>query len=95
MFSILWLLAIGFVVGLIAKAIHPGPEPGGLMATMVIGVVGSGIGGLINWILFQGSFGFAGIIMSIVGGVIFCWAYGRYNLSRYIPIGDVEDKKEE
>ena len=65
------------------------------MATMGIGIAGSVIGGMINWILFQGSFGMAGIIMSVVGGVIFCWAYGKYNLSKYIPLGDVEEKKEE
>lgn len=90
MLYILWFLLIGFVVGLIAKAIHPGKEPGGLMATMVIGIAGSFIGGMINWLIAGGSFGPAGIIMSVIGGVIFCWAYGKYNLSRYIPLGDKE-----
>jgi len=95
MLYILWFLFIGLIVGLIAKAIHPGKEPGGMIATIVIGIAGSLIGGMINWLLFQGSFGPAGIIMSIIGGVIFCWAYGKYNLSKYIPLGDVEETEDE
>jgi len=95
MFYLIWILVIGFVAGLIGKAIHPGPEPGGLIATLVIGVAGSFIGGMINWLIAGGSFGPAGLLFSIIGAVIFCFAYRKYNLSKYIPLEDDKDETEE
>ena len=73
-----WIL-YGLVVGTIAKFIHPGDDPKGFLPTVGIGVVGSFIGGGLNWLLFNGeAFSPAGIIMGILGGVIFCWLYGKY-----------------
>ena len=88
MFYLIWFLAVGFIAGLVGKYLHPGEEPGGLMATMVIGIIGSFIGGMINFLIAGGSFGPAGLILSIVGAVIFCFAYNKYNLSKYIPLED-------
>jgi uncharacterized membrane protein YeaQ/YmgE (transglycosylase-associated protein family) len=40
--SILWTIIIGFVAGIIAKLIHPGPnEPSGFILTTVLGIVGA------------------------------------------------------
>lgn len=41
-----WII-LGLVAGAIAKAIHPGKDPGGIFVTMVIGIVGAIVGGLI------------------------------------------------
>ena len=44
MFSLLWTLIIGLIVGALAKLIIGGKEPGGIWITMLIGIVGSFIG---------------------------------------------------
>ena len=82
MLSILIWLSFGFLVGILAKIIHPGDEPVGCLSTVVIGVVGSFIGGGINWILGLGNHPFhpSGFLMSIVGGVVCCAAWRWYNL---------------
>jgi uncharacterized membrane protein YeaQ/YmgE (transglycosylase-associated protein family) len=83
MFWILGWLFFGLIIGLLAKAIHPGEDPVGFFPTLSIGVAGSFLGGIINWILsLGGPFQPAGILMSIVGGVLCCWLYRRYKLSK-------------
>jgi uncharacterized membrane protein YeaQ/YmgE (transglycosylase-associated protein family) len=79
---ILWMLIIGLVVGAVAKLIMPGRDPGGILITMLIGVAGSIIAGLIGrsagWYA-QGES--AGFIASIVGAIallaIYRMAIGR------------------
>lgn len=84
LFILSWLL-YGLVVGLIAKALHPGEDAVGFLPTVGIGVVGSYIGGLLNWILGGGGsvFSPSGIMMGIIGGVIFCWIYRHYRINRF------------
>lgn len=41
-----WII-LGLIAGAIAKAIHPGDDPGGVLGTMVVGIVGAVLGGLI------------------------------------------------
>lgn len=91
MLYILWFLLIGLVVGWIARALHPGEEPGGWLATLATGIIGSFIGGGIMWLFQGGSFAPAGLLMSILGGVIFCWVYAKYNLGKYIPLDRLDD----
>lgn len=50
--GILAWIVFGLIAGAIAKAIHPGTDPGGWIVTMLIGVVGAFIGGLIGHGLF-------------------------------------------
>ena len=52
MFAIIGWIVFGLVVGLIAKAIMPGKDPGGCIITMLIGIAGSLIGGFIGRALF-------------------------------------------
>jgi uncharacterized membrane protein YeaQ/YmgE (transglycosylase-associated protein family) len=52
MFAIIGWIVFGLVVGLIAKAIMPGKDPGGCIITMLIGIAGSVIGGFIGRALF-------------------------------------------
>jgi uncharacterized membrane protein YeaQ/YmgE (transglycosylase-associated protein family) len=82
MFYILSLLVFGFVVGILAKSLHPGDDPVGCLPTMAIGIVGSFFGGFINWILGYNSqlLQPSGFLMSIVGGVIFCMIWRWYSL---------------
>ena len=75
----------GLVIGAIARFLYPGRQPMSLLMTMVLGVVGSFLGGLISWMVGfrpeEGAFRGAGWIMSIVGAMIVVWI-GLYAASR-------------
>ena len=85
MFYLLGWMIFGLIVGLIAKALHPGEDPVGFLPTIGIGVAGSFVGGVIQYLVNFGSGGFytAGWLFSIVGGVVFCYAYRRFRLNRF------------
>lgn len=74
MLHIIWYLIVGFVVGLIARALLPGVDHMGLLMTTVVGVVGSIVGGLIGHLFSKpgpnSKFHPAGFLMSIVGAII-------------------------
>jgi uncharacterized membrane protein YeaQ/YmgE (transglycosylase-associated protein family) len=78
---ILWSILIGFIVGLIARALMPGVQHMGFIATVVIGIVGSLVGGVLGSLISrprQGSwFHPAGFFLSIVGAlvVLFLWRF--------------------
>lgn len=82
MFTILGWLFYGLIVGLIAKALHPGDDPVGFLPTVGIGVAGSYVGGAASWLIGFGSSSFepAGMLMGIVGGVIFLAAFRWWKL---------------
>ena len=72
---IIWALIIGLLAGFIARALVPGPDPMGVLGTLVLGLVGSLIGGFLGWLLFgrdadDGALQLSGIIGSIIGAVI-------------------------
>lgn len=72
---IIVLLIVGLVAGLIARAIVPGPDPMGVLGTIVLGVVGSLVGGFLGYVLFgkdssSGALQTSGLIGSIIGAVI-------------------------
>ena len=70
--EILWLLIVGLIAGFIARFLVPGPDPMGLLATMVLGVIGSFVGGLILAFVTEGELVLtsAGWIGSILGAVV-------------------------
>nr|WP_245835985.1 GlsB/YeaQ/YmgE family stress response membrane protein [Mycobacterium rhizamassiliense] len=49
---IVWLIVLGLVVGLIARLIVPGKQPMGWVATAVLGIVGSYVGGTVGSVVF-------------------------------------------
>lgn len=51
--GIIAFLILGLLAGLIAKALMPGPDPGGLLVTMIIGVVGAFLGGFLAAAVFD------------------------------------------
>jgi uncharacterized membrane protein YeaQ/YmgE (transglycosylase-associated protein family) len=75
--SIIVWIVFGLVIGAIARLLYPGRQPIGIVMTIVLGIVGSLIGGFISWV-FTGPgepFHAAGWIMSIVGALIAVWLY--------------------
>jgi uncharacterized membrane protein YeaQ/YmgE (transglycosylase-associated protein family) len=67
---VLWIL-FGLVVGLVAKLIMPGRDPGGAILTIVLGVVGALLGGWVGRLMGLYREGEpVGFIMAVVGAVI-------------------------
>lgn len=75
--SIIVWMVFGLIVGLLARMLYPGNQSMGLFATMMLGIVGSLVGGFISWAFGfrpeEGAFRGAGWIMSIVGAMIVVW----------------------
>jgi uncharacterized membrane protein YeaQ/YmgE (transglycosylase-associated protein family) len=71
--GILLFLVFGVVVGFLARAVMPGTQKMGLVATMLLGIVGSFIGGFIGALLTDNrvlDFNTAGLIGSVIGALI-------------------------
>ena len=77
-FSVIWMIIIGFIVGVLARWIYPGVISMGFWMTALLGVGGSLVGGIIGSLLFRardGKFHPAGMFMSIIGSLILLYAY--------------------
>jgi len=74
--GILWTILIGFIVGLLAKMLTPGRDPGGFFVTAAIGVVGSMVatflGQALGWYRAGEPAGFIG---SLVGAIVLLVIY--------------------
>jgi uncharacterized membrane protein YeaQ/YmgE (transglycosylase-associated protein family) len=67
-------LIIGLIIGAIAKFLMPGKDPGGCILTIVLGLLGSFIGGVIGQSLFGQQY-IAGWIASILGAMLLLFLY--------------------
>ena len=79
---ILYLVIIGLIAGFVARALVPGRDPMTVGQTILLGVVGSFVGGFIGWALFgadleDGALQPSGLIGSIVGAVIALLVFRR------------------
>ena len=82
--SIIWTIIIGFVAGVVAKFLKPGPnDPQGFVLTAILGIVGAFVatwlGQAIGW---YGPGQGAGFIASIVGAVIVLAIWGAISKNR-------------
>lgn len=77
--GIISMIVVGFIIGLIARAIMPGDQKLGIIMTTVLGIVGSVVAGYLGAALglYQAGEG-AGWIGSIVGALIVLWLYSRF-----------------
>jgi uncharacterized membrane protein YeaQ/YmgE (transglycosylase-associated protein family) len=76
--SIIWTIIIGFIAGIIAKFLMPGPnEPSGFILTTILGIVGAFVatwlGQALGW---YGPNEGAGLIGAVVGAVIVLGVWG-------------------
>jgi len=77
---ILWTIIIGFVAGVIAKLIHPGPnEPSGFIVTTLLGIAGAFVatylGQKLGWYAPDEG---AGLIGAVVGALIVLFVWGLF-----------------
>lgn len=76
MFGILGWIVFGLIVGAIAKLLMPGKDPGGIIVTMLLGIVGAILGGFAGRALgWYGPADSAGIFMSIFGAIVVLLVY--------------------
>ncbi|MGH8870522.1 MAG: GlsB/YeaQ/YmgE family stress response membrane protein [Acidimicrobiia bacterium] len=82
---LIWLI-VGLIVGLIARALVPGPDPMGILGTLVLGFIGSLVGGFLGNLLIDGQWDVtpAGIIGSIIGAIIALLIYRAARSSRTV-----------
>ena len=76
--SIIWMIIIGFIVGVLARFFYPGVVSMGFWLTVLLGIGGSLVGGVISSVLFRsegGKFHPAGIVLSLIGALILLYAY--------------------
>jgi uncharacterized membrane protein YeaQ/YmgE (transglycosylase-associated protein family) len=79
MLNILSWIIVGLIAGALARLIMPGRDPMGILATIVLGIIGSLVGGFVSMAIwrnndssaFQGS----GLLFSILGAIIVLWIW--------------------
>lgn len=76
---LVWIV-FGLIVGALARFVVPGDDPMGVIGTILLGVAGSFLGGLVGWLLFGGGDKFApsGFLGALVGAVVVLLLYRRY-----------------
>jgi len=87
--SIVTWIIFGGIVGLIARFLLPGRDSMSLVATIVLGIIGSFVGGFLSQLLFNGNASIppptAGWIGSIIGAIIALMVY-RYTQGRRVTV---------
>ena len=74
--SFIWMIIVGLVAGLLARAIKPGNDAMGWIMTIVLGIVGAMLGGfLASLIGINADGGFTGLIFSVIGAIILLFLY--------------------
>lgn len=74
--SFIWMIIVGLVAGLLARAIKPGSDPMGWIMTIVLGIVGALLGGFLAGLIgINADGGFTGLIFSVIGAIILLFIY--------------------
>jgi uncharacterized membrane protein YeaQ/YmgE (transglycosylase-associated protein family) len=84
--GIIGWIVLGLLAGIIAKAILPGDDPGGMIVTIIIGIVGAILGGFLAQVLFGRNtvdefFDVSTWLTAIIGAIILLVVY-RLAVSR-------------
>lgn len=82
MLNILAWIILGVLAGAIAKAIYPGRQGGGFLSTMVLGIIGAFVGGILHslisgngFALTAAGFSFFGVVLAVLGAIITLFIY--------------------
>lgn len=76
---ITWII-VGLIAGGIAKALHPGQDPGGFIVTILIGIAGAVVGGWISSMFGFGTvdgFNIGSLFIAILGAVLLLFIYRK------------------
>jgi uncharacterized membrane protein YeaQ/YmgE (transglycosylase-associated protein family) len=79
-----WII-FGLIAGVLAKWIMPGPDPGGIFVTILLGVAGALVGGFIGSLLGFGGisgFTFGSFVTAILGAILLLFIYRRMRRPR-------------
>jgi uncharacterized membrane protein YeaQ/YmgE (transglycosylase-associated protein family) len=83
MLGVLGWIIFGLIVGVIAKLLMPGRDPGGMILTILLGVAGALVGGFLGRAIgLYGPNDAAGIIMSVLGAIVLLFAYRKLSTAR-------------
>ncbi|HEY9735992.1 MAG TPA: GlsB/YeaQ/YmgE family stress response membrane protein [Trichocoleus sp.] len=87
--NILAWLILGLIAGAIAKAIYPGRQGGGILGTLILGIIGAFVGGSLYALLTTGSLALTsaglsigGIIVAVLGAIVALFIYYAVTRSR-------------
>ncbi|NJL40309.1 MAG: GlsB/YeaQ/YmgE family stress response membrane protein [Leptolyngbyaceae cyanobacterium RM2_2_4] len=87
--GILAWIVLGLIAGAIAKAIYPGRQSGGILGTMLLGIVGAFLGGTIYTLLTEGTFAIAsvgftipGLVIAVLGAMLAIFLYYQFTARR-------------
>ncbi|MDO4229197.1 MAG: GlsB/YeaQ/YmgE family stress response membrane protein [Capnocytophaga sp.] len=75
-----WII-FGLIAGALAKFIMPGKQGGGIIITIVLGIIGAFVGGFIGTALGWGkvdSFDLGSMVLAVVGAIIVLFIYGKF-----------------
>ncbi|MGH9904355.1 MAG: GlsB/YeaQ/YmgE family stress response membrane protein [Pyrinomonadaceae bacterium] len=87
MLSFIWWLIVGLIAGALARLIMPGRDPMGVIATILLGIVGSIVGGLVSWAIWgveEGGFRPAGLLFSLAGAILVLWIWRAIRTSKTV-----------
>jgi uncharacterized membrane protein YeaQ/YmgE (transglycosylase-associated protein family) len=80
--NILAWIVLGLIAGAIAKAVYPGHQSGGLLGTLILGIIGAFVGGTLYTLLTTGSLALTatglsigGIIVAVLGAIVALFIY--------------------
>ena len=84
--GVIWTIVLGFVIGLIAKFIHPGKENMGFIMTILLGIAGSFLAGIIGEAIgwYKAGEG-AGFIASVIVAILLLVIYGKIKGGKTSP----------
>ncbi|MEA5564587.1 MULTISPECIES: GlsB/YeaQ/YmgE family stress response membrane protein [unclassified Anabaena] len=87
--NILAWVILGLLAGAIAKAIYPGSQGGGILSTMILGIIGAFIGGSLYSLFATGTLqltatglSIPGLLIAILGAMIAIYIWGLLSRSR-------------
>ena len=76
MMNVIGWIVFGLIVGIIAKFLMPGRDPGGFIITTLLGIAGALVGGFLGGLLgLYGQGDPVGYIMAVLGSIVLLWIY--------------------
>jgi uncharacterized membrane protein YeaQ/YmgE (transglycosylase-associated protein family) len=76
--SIIGWILFGLIVGVVAKLLMPGRDPGGMIVTILLGIGGALVGGFLGRVLgWYGEGDPVGFIMAVIGALVLLLAYRK------------------